>query len=137
MLGAAGQRGDNACMIRVSVLRALGLSLLCSTAMSAADKWAGLKAGMSRGEAMTVLGTELVASSGRGFEVAIYDGQAEVVYLRGQVVAWTAPASSRAEASPTNVWQFEQVARPRTNTAPARRAEPARGNGTILPAYRL
>ena len=123
-------------MIRVSALRALFTSLLCTTAVSAADKWAGLKPGMTRGEAMAVLGTELVASSGRGFEIAIYDGQAEVVYLRGQVVAWTAPASSNAQPSPTNVWQFEQVARARPAAA-TRRAEPARGNGAILPAYRL
>jgi hypothetical protein len=137
MLGAAGYWGDNAGMLRVSVPRAILTSLLFASTAAAGDKWTELKTGMTRSEAMAVLGAELVASSGRGFEVAIYDGQAEVVYLRGQVVAWTAPASSKAEASPKNAWQFEQVARARTNGAATRRVEPRRGNGAILPAYRL
>ena len=124
-------------MTRTTVLRACVMSLLFATATSAADKWAALKAGMTRSEAMSVLGTELVASSGRGFEVAIYDGQAEVVYLRGQVVAWTAPASSKAVPSPANTWQFDQVSRARTNASGARRVETRPGNGAILPAYRL
>ena len=124
-------------MIRTTVLRAFVMSLLLSTAASAADKWAALKAGMTRSEAVAVLGTELVASSGRGFEVAIYDGRAEVVFLNGQVVAWTAPATSAATPSPANAFQFDQMSRARSNASAPRKVEARRGNGAILPAYRL
>ena len=124
-------------MTRIMVLRAIFTALLFSSGVSAADKWSSLKAGMTRSEAMSVLGTELVASRGRGFEVAIYDGQAEVVYLRGQVVAWTAPASSKAPPSPADAWQFDQMSRARSNASAPRRVEPRAGNGAILPAYRL
>ena len=124
-------------MSRTFALRVLVTTLLLSTAASAADKWAALKTGMSRSEATTVLGAELTASRGRGFEVAIYDGKAEVVYLHGQVVAWTAPATSTAAASPADAWQFDQVARPRSKASAARPTEVRRGNGAILPAYRL
>ena len=81
-----------------------------------------------------------MASKGRGFEVAIYDGQAEVVYLRGQVVAWTAPASSQAAPSPSDVWQFDQSARGRGNVEGARRVDdraPEIRRSALLPAYRL
>ena len=124
-------------MTRTLVLRAIITALLFSSGVSAADKWTSLKAGMTRSEATSVLGTELVASRGRGFEVAIYDGQAEVVYLRGQVVAWTAPASSKAAPSPANAWQFNQGTSARSHVAAPRRVETRPGNGAILPAYRL
>ena len=124
-------------MTRIMVLRAIITALLFTSGVSAADKWSSLKAGMTRSEAMSVLGTELVASRGRGFEVAIYDGQAEVVYLRGQVVAWTAPASSKAAPAPADAWQFDQMSRARSNASAPRRVEARSGNGAILPAYRL
>lgn len=125
-------------MSRTTLLRALIVSLLVSSAAFAADKWESLKTGMTRTEAAAVLGTELVASSGRGFEVAIYENKAEVVYLNGQVVAWTAPSTSKASQSPATAWQFDQVSRVRsTASAAARTAEKRPTNGPILPAYRL
>lgn len=125
-------------MSRTTSLRAIVVSLLVSSTAFAADKWENLKTGMTRTEAAAVLGTELVASSGRGFEIAIYENQAEVVYLRGQVVAWTAPTASKAAQSPANAWQFDQVSRVRsTASAAARPAEKRPTNGPILPAYRL
>lgn len=126
-------------MLRITLLRVLGASLLLSSIASAADKWASLRTGMTRSETAAVLGTELVASGGRGFEVAIYDDRAEVLFLNGQVVAWTPPTSSKAASSPTDAWQFNQVSRTRSNASatPARRTETRQGNGPILPAYRL
>ena len=50
-----------------------------------ADRWSQLKAGMSRREAAALLGSELMATRARGFEIAIYDDRAEIVFLRGQV----------------------------------------------------
>ena len=122
----------------IKVLSTLVLSLAVPAAAKAADGWAHLKAGMSRSEAVAVLGAELIASKGRGFEVAIYDARAEVVFLRGQVVAWTAPATSPAAKPSAEAWQFEQTVRARANATSARRQIEARPvNGPILPAYRL
>jgi hypothetical protein len=123
-------------MTRTAILRALIVSFILSSSVSAADKWTSLRAGMTRGQATALLGSELTASSGRGFEVAIYDGSAEVVFLNGEVVAWTAPASSKAEPPPSNTWRFDQVARARGNST-RRPVESRTGNGAILPAYRL
>lgn len=107
----------------------------------AAGGWADLKPGMTREEISIALGSELMASKGRGFEVAVYDRRAEVVFLNGQVVAWTAPKALVAPPSPTNAFQFDQVTRVRvTPTSLVRpvdsRAVPPRRN-LILPAYRL
>jgi hypothetical protein len=120
------------------LLRALVLVVTLPGAVSASDGWSQLKAGMTRGEAVELLGAEVVASRARGFEVAIYDEKAEVVFLDGQVVAWTAPVSSNASPAPTNTWQFAQTPRARANAATTSRVGGARpGNGRILPAYRL
>ena len=94
---------------------------------------------MTRGETVAVLGSELMASKARGFEVAIYDGRAEVVFLRGHVVAWTAPAAiTNAPASP-EAWQFNQSAR--TRAMDATRSLDTAGaklkRNAVLPAYRL
>lgn len=107
----------------------------------AAHGWSQLKRGMSRHQAVALLGTELSASRGRGFEVAIYDGKAEVVFLNGQVVAWTAPVEIQAAAAVETGFQFDQVSRLRAANQRARLAPdraPASGRpAAILPAYRL
>ncbi len=61
--------------------------------------WSSVKLGMSRNEAAAALGTPLIRSVSRGFELWIYDGRAEVLFFRGPVIAWTAPAVSRVEES--------------------------------------
>lgn len=126
-------------MFRFRILRAAMVSLLAPVSVLAADGWSQLKTGMTRGETIAMLGTELVASRGRGFEVAIYDGRAEVVFLNGQVVAWTAPASSQAAPSPADAWHFEQVSRARVQQARRALETGAASNrpAAILPAYRL
>lgn len=125
-------------MSRTNFWRVLVWSCLVAVPASAADKWTHLRAGMTRTEAVAVLGGELAASRARDFEVAIYDNRAEVVYLRGQVVAWTAPSSSEAAPSPANTWEFAQTPRARNNVPSSRRPSEGRpGNGRILPAYRM
>jgi hypothetical protein len=120
------------------VLLAVLTALAAAQGAHAVDGWAQLKAGMTRAEAVAVLGAELQASKARGFEVAVYDSRAEVVYLGGQVVAWTAPASSTATASPAGAWQFEQSRRAGAGSSAARRPVETRPtNAAILPAYRL
>ena len=123
-----------------SILFRVVVPVVCSTAsLAGADRWAELKPGMTRGEAAALLGGELMASRSRGFEVAIYDQKAEVVYLRGQVVAWTAPASSSAAASPGEAWHFEQTRSSTPSPAPAANAAraPELNRRAILPAYRI
>jgi hypothetical protein len=72
------------------------ISLCLAVNVSAAEGWARLKPGMSRVETVTVVGHPLIRTQGRGFEVWIYDGGAEVVCYRGALVAWTAPAVATA-----------------------------------------
>lgn len=72
----------------ISVLAAVAL---CTTGLCAAEGWSVIKSGMSRGEATSALGDPLFKNVGRGFEVWLYDGGAEVLCYRGVVVAWTTP----------------------------------------------
>lgn len=69
---------------------------LLTVAVRGADGWAQLKPGMTRAEMTTALGEPLMRSSGRQFELCIYDAGAEVLCYRGTVVAWTAPSGSTA-----------------------------------------
>lgn len=100
-------------MLRHSYLRLAAVALLVPVAGWAADGWAELKPGMSRVEAAALLGRELLASRGRGFEVAIYDGRAEMLFLHGGLVAWTPPGTSASAPSPASAFKFDQQWRPR------------------------
>jgi hypothetical protein len=127
-------------MKRLLRLRCSLVAMLFPVAADAAGDWSQLKPGMTREETTAVLGAELMASRGRGFDVAIYDGRAEVLYLNGQVVAWTAPAASEAPTPPASAWQFDQSPRARPRLQPAGGANAVSGAGVrqraILPAYR-
>jgi len=127
-------------MKRLLRLRCSLLAVLFPVAAEAAGDWSQLKPGMTRVEANATLGAELMGSRGRGFEVAIYDGRAEVLFLNGQVVAWTAPAASAAPPPPAGTWQFEQVPRVRARSSTANTAPQAPNpyvrQRAILPAYR-
>lgn len=83
-------------MSRRRIVTLLSALLLLTAAVHGADGWAQLKAGMTRAEMATTLGEPLMRSSGRQFELCIYDAGAEVLCYRGTVVAWTAPAGSAA-----------------------------------------
>lgn len=124
--------------MRSALFRHLGLGLIFPAALLA-NGWDQLKPGMSRDEASTVVGTALITSVGRGFEVAVYDERAELVYLEGRLVAWTSPASRPVPPAPLHTWQFNQV---RTRPLPAPAVPPALARppvqrGAILPSYRL
>ncbi|MBL9199531.1 MAG: hypothetical protein JNL39_03450 [Opitutaceae bacterium] len=112
---------------------------------SAAEAWAKLKPGMTATETTGALGQYLFSTRGRGFEIGIYEGKAEVVFLRGQLVAWTSPASQpNVQSPPMAAFQFNQQWRPlpdaRVFEAPAaaQRAESSPGRrGYFLPLRRL
>ena len=83
------------------------VTLMGARVTAATDGWAQLRVGMSRAQTSAVLGHALMTSSGRGFDIAIYDGRAEVILFAGRVVEWTAPASAAAAApAPKGTWQF-------------------------------
>lgn len=116
------------------------LLLLSGATLPAAD-WSKLKLGMSALETSAILGEPLMRTAGQGFEVWIYDDQAEVVFY-GPVVGWTTPRTIRLTISSHDVWsassapgQSAQVL-PRPQPAsqtPARRVTATKAR---LPAYR-
>jgi hypothetical protein len=95
-------------MVRISFLLVVLCGLGWSTPARGADGWERLKLGMTTEDAEAMLGAPLIRNQGKGFEKWIYDGRAEVLFYGG-VIAWTAPASSPAAHSPTEVWQFYQA----------------------------
>lgn len=123
--------------MRIALRRLTMLGLLLPGIVCAQD-WDKLKPGMSRDESSAVIGRALISTSGRGFEVEIYDHRAELVFHDGKLVTWTAPASNSAAAAPADTWRFEQVLIMRPAGAPIRRpAVPPVKRGVVLPAYRL
>jgi len=74
------------------VLAIAGALLCAGDAEASSEGWLQLKAGMNRVETASALGAPLFKNLGRGFELWIYDGGAEVVCFQGAVVAWTPPA---------------------------------------------
>ncbi|HVU18176.1 MAG TPA: hypothetical protein VHD32_14730 [Candidatus Didemnitutus sp.] len=83
------------------------------------DGWATLKRGMSQADTYAVLGKPLIRTAGRGFEVWIYDHNAEVLFFRGPVIAWTAPDSKPGAATDNDHFEW-----PALWTPPAPRARP-------------
>jgi hypothetical protein len=125
-------------MVRLVSLRLAALVCLITASSSGAEDeaWSSLKPGMTRAEAASMMGPELISSRGRGFEVATYDSRAEMVFLFGSLVAWTAPAGSLRGPAQENVWKFDQQWRPRPRATPVvePRVEPVR-RSLFLPAY--
>jgi hypothetical protein len=74
-----------------SVMAVTAAMLCACTIAKGDDGWGQLKAGMTRVDAVSSLGTPLFKNLGRGFELWIYDRGAEIVCYRGMLVAWTAP----------------------------------------------
>jgi len=77
--------------------------LLGTNGLWAAD-WSALKIGMTPAETMGALGEPLIRTSGQGFDIWIYDNQAEAVFY-GPLVGWTSPRTATAQAQTVDVWQ--------------------------------
>jgi hypothetical protein len=82
---------DDALLMSLKILGLYCVVTLFAVSSHAAEGWAQLKSGMSRADTATALGDPLLRNIGRGFEVWLYDGGAEVLCFQGMVVAWTAP----------------------------------------------
>ena len=79
--------------------------ILALKPLSGAEGWAQLKVGMSVDEAMEALGDPLMKTSGRGFELWVYDNHAEVLFYGGPLVGWTTPSKGKAKGHAVDVWQ--------------------------------
>ncbi|MEO6245394.1 MAG: hypothetical protein ABIQ12_08150 [Opitutaceae bacterium] len=125
-------------MVRVLSLRLAAFTcLLAASSWGAEDEaWSSLKPGMTRVEAVAMMGPELVGSRGRGFEIAIYDDNAELVFLHGGLVAWTAPVGSLRGPAQENILRFNQQGRPRYGAlaVPDPRVAPVK-RALFLPVY--
>ena len=76
------------------------LVLLTSAFGSATLGWNRLKPGMTPAEVSAAIGNPLLQSEGHGFIIWIYDHQSEVLFHRGMVMGWTAPAPTRPQNLP-------------------------------------
>lgn len=83
------------------------LLLLLSGSATAAD-WSRMKFGLTAVETAACLGEPLMRTSGQGFEVWIYDAQAEVIFY-GAVVGWTSPRTAQGRGQSYDVWQEAQT----------------------------
>lgn len=87
---------DDALLMSLKTLSLCGVVILLTATGHAEEGWSLLKSGMNRADTATTLGDPLLKNIGRGFEVWLYDGGAEVLCFQGMVVAWTAPAGVKS-----------------------------------------
>lgn len=85
-------------------IKGVVVSLLAAAAAAGAsprERWTQLKAGMTAEETAAAIGKPLIRTSGRGYELWIYDSCAEVLFQHGPVAAWTVPVPNPvSEARP-------------------------------------
>ena len=121
-------------------MRHLLLSLpFCLAAVAncqAAERWDALKPGLTQEEATNLLGAPLLASRGRGFDVANYDQRGEVVFLAGRLVAWSTPAKAPVNPSPVGTWAFVQQPVRLPKPVFAARQPVAEQRAAVMPSYR-
>lgn len=79
--------------------------ILATSSLRGADGWAQLKVGMSSDEATEALGLPLMKTSARGFDLWIYDHNAEVLFFGGPLVGWTTPCDLKVASLTVDVWQ--------------------------------
>jgi len=93
--------------MRRTLLPRLCLLLLVPCLTHGADRWAQLKLGMTADETVAALGEPLVRNSGRGFELWIYDRDAEVLFF-GDLIGWTTPSAGPVSHRVADVWLANQ-----------------------------
>jgi hypothetical protein len=121
------------------------LSLLAPGLIRGAEAWTRLKLGMSADDAVAVLGEPLIRATGKGFELWIYDHDAEALFY-GPLIGWTTPTEGDGPVHCVDVWQPAKpgadqpvffLPRPILTKNPVhRRAAPAEGENK-LPFYRV
>ena len=98
--------------MRQSIPRLLAFLLLCVPGfLSAADRWAQLKLGMTAEETVAALGEPLIRTVGRGFELWVYDDRAEVLFY-GPVIGWTTPGVGPKAGEAHDIWQSDHTGVP-------------------------
>lgn len=91
-------------MSRFFLPRFLLLLALVPGFIRAADSWNQLKIGMTSEQAALKLGDPLIRFTGMGFELWIYDHQAEALFY-GPLIGWTSPVTGRAAGRSVDIWQ--------------------------------
>ena len=120
------------------------LLILSASSLAGAEDWSQLKIGMSTDEATERLGLPLIKTIGGGFELWIYDNNAEAVFYGGPLVGWTTPTKGTVAGQAVDVWQHKSGAPiaplfilPRS-PAPVKRIDRRRDDGVYSsPFYRL
>ena len=79
--------------------------MLCSPSLRGAEEWSRLKLGMTTDDASEVLGPPLLKTSGHGFELWIYDHNAEALFYGGPLVGWRTPSKPDLVGRTVDVWQ--------------------------------
>lgn len=85
-------------MLRLRLGTALLLLGLAVPLFGAAD-WSRIKAGVTTAQTVEALGTPLIRTYGRGFEVWIYDSCGEVVFGGGPALGWSVPVPNPESAA--------------------------------------
>ncbi len=91
-------------MSRFLLMRLLLLFALVPGFISAAESWNQLKIGMTSEQAALKLGDPLIRYTGMGFELWIYDHQAEALFY-GPLIGWTSPVTGRVAGRSVDIWQ--------------------------------
>ena len=123
------------CLLLLAAFCALPL-----VATAGAEGWAGLEVGMTPQKAAELLGRPLMRTANRGYELWIYDSQAEVVFFGGPVIAWSPPvpnplSESRPAGTEMSV-PYDFLPLWRSDLKPAARA-PATGGAYLVPEFRF
>ncbi|MBL9214165.1 MAG: hypothetical protein JNG83_01685 [Opitutaceae bacterium] len=91
--------------MRLPLLLLLGL-LPCAPAVArAGEDWARLRLKMTPEETVAAIGQPLFRSAGKGFELWIYDQQAEALIFAGSLIGWTSPRQGAAGIRSTDIWR--------------------------------
>ena len=99
---------------------------------------------MSTDEAEVVLGQPLLKTSSRGFDLWIYDNNAEVLFFGGPLVGWTTPSDLKVAKRTVDVWQrqpgspaYPTIVLPRYTKRVERRRDVIADSGPLPSLYRV
>jgi hypothetical protein len=99
------------------LLSTLLVLLALTASVSAREDWKAMKAGLTPGQAIALLGQPLVQNKGHGYEIWYFDCQGEVTLYRGRVLYWNAPQTTAPIPAAANTAVASATSKP-VATAP-------------------